>query len=104
MVRASMPSSRTMASAASTMASRLRAGLAGRARRLRGDASELMASFYRLTRTMFVTYSVRHEHRSSHFIDHPPGVRRVPTTPVATPSDLDLATDDAAAPPAYRWR
>src|SRR3954463_3346983 len=53
---------------------------------------------------MFVTYSVRNEHSSSHFILHPPGVRLVSATTVAAPTDLDLATDDAAAPPAYRWR
>jgi hypothetical protein len=59
MLTASRPSSLVMASAASTIASRLRADFAGRSRRLRGGAD--MPYIVPLDGTPFVTYSVRHE-------------------------------------------
>src|SRR6185312_8631473 len=103
MLSASTPSSRAMASAASTIASRLSAALAGRSRRLRGDASELMAGSLSLD-TNAVRY-VQCSSRTVFVIPLPDPARSPPmsATAVANATDLDLV-DEQAEPPAYRWR
>src|ERR671930_131721 len=97
MLVASIPSLRATSSAASTIASRLSAGLAGRSRRLRGAVSEVMNAVYRLTRTSFVTYSVRNE-QCSYLAK---GAAAVSATAVL---EAPAVAADPSQPPAYRWR